>query len=225
MTGSTGPAPAAPGRGRLEIARDAADSDRRERTRPFALRLDGALWLRVSAAELAELGVSDGDELRPARRVELEHLLARVRARAFTVRSLAARAQSVAEIAAKLERCGVPPDLVAETIDLARGYGYLDDATLAGQLARGHQVRGYGRRRAELALRARLLPREVATTALDEAYAGADETEAAVAALGARRFGDGDAGRRRAAAFLARRGFSSTAAWAAVRQREGETGR
>jgi regulatory protein len=143
----------------------------------------------------------------------------RTRARLFVVRSLAARAQSVAEIEAKLAARQIPPEIAAEAVALALDYGYLDDASLATQLARGHRSRGYGRRRAAEALQARGLPARIAERALDAAYDG-DEVAQARAALGRRRFGEGDPGRRKAVAFLARRGFSASASWAAVKQRE-----
>lgn len=205
----------------MQVRRDEPSGDGRVRTRPIAVLLDGSAWLRVTEEELLELGVADGDEVDAAREQELEVALARTRARRFVVRSLTAHAQSVAEIRAKLERRDVPPHLAEEAIELAAGYGYLDDGALAAQLARGHHARGYGRRRASQALRARGIPTEIAEAALDEAYAG-DETAAALAVLGRRSFGEGDAGRRRAAAFLARRGFSSSSAWAAVRRWQDE---
>lgn len=209
---------------RLEIVRDDPGERRRPRTRPIALELDGNAWLRVTADELAELGLGDGSELDEPRRAAIELTLARTRARLFVVRSLTARAQSVAEIEAKLAARDAPPEVAREAIELALGYGYLDDAALAAQLARGHRSRGYGRRRAEQALAARGLRRKLVQTALDEAYGDDDEAAQAVAALGRRSFGEGDAGRRKAAAFLARRGFSASAAWTAVHARERDTG-
>ncbi|MGL6279291.1 MAG: hypothetical protein ACRC50_07010 [Gaiella sp.] len=203
---------------RLAVLRD--DPDSRARARAVALLLDDDPWLRVTESELLELAVADGDVIDERRRSELEDALQRDRARRFVVRSLAARAQSVGEIEAKLARRGVPTAIASEAIELARGYGYLDDDELAAQVARGLRARGYGRRRAERALAARLLPREVVESALAAAYDDGDETADAVAALGRRSFGDGDAGRRRAAAFLARRGFSGRAAWTAVNARD-----
>ena len=105
-------------------------------------------------------------------------------------------------------------------VDEARRLGYLDDTELAGQLARGFRSRGYGRRRAALTLQRRGVPADVAEAALEEAYGEADEASLARTALGSRTVGD-DAARRRAVAFLVRRGFSSGAAWQAVRSRDG----
>jgi SOS response regulatory protein OraA/RecX len=201
---------------RLTIVRD-SDDRKRTRNRAVALRLDDSAWLRVSETELAELGVSDGRSVTAEQQVEIETRLARARSRAFVVRSLAVRAQSIAEIERKLAERSIPPAIAEESIELARGYGYLDDEVLAGQLARGMRERGYGRRRAERSLRLRGIPAELAGAALDESYGRANEHQDALRALGRRTVGDSDGERRRAAAYLVRRGFSSGAAWAAVR--------
>jgi regulatory protein len=141
-------------------------------------------------------------------------------ARAFVVNSLAARAQSVAEIRGKLARRGLSEDDVAAVIAQAASLGYLDDGELAAQLARGHRARGYGRRRAERELRRRGLGDVESSAALDEAYDGTDEIALARAALGSRATADPKA-ERRAVAFLIRRGFSPGAAWSVVRERRG----
>ena len=203
---------------RLTIERNAVDDDSnvRMRRRSIALRLDGRAWLRVEPEALGELGVAEGDEIDDARRAAVEVALARVRARLFVVRSLAVWMQSAAEIEKKLVARDVPPEVARQAIERVAGYGYIDDASLAGQLARGMQSRGYGRRRAEQKLRARGLSGALAETALDEAYGGRDEVGLAREALGRRAVAD-DADRRRAVAFLARRGFSAGAAWKAVR--------
>jgi SOS response regulatory protein OraA/RecX len=139
-------------------------------------------------------------------------------ARTFVVNSLAARAQSVAEVQAKLSRRGLSEDEVAGVIAQAASLGYLDDGVLAAQLARGQRARGYGRRRAERELRRRGLGDVESAAALDEAYGGTDEVALARAALGSRATADPRA-ERRAVAFLVRRGFSSRAAWSVVRER------
>jgi regulatory protein len=203
---------------RLTIEHDVVDDDAHARTRrrSIALRLDGKAWLRVEPEAIGELGIAEGDEIDDAQRAAVEQALAQARARLFVVRSLAVKMQSAAEIARKLAAREIPPAVAREAIERVAEYGYIDDASLAGQLARGMQARGYGRRRAEQKLRARGLPRELADTALDEAYGDRDEVALAREALGRRAVGD-DTDRRRAVAFLARRGFSAGAAWKAVR--------
>jgi SOS response regulatory protein OraA/RecX len=135
----------------------------------------------------------------------------------FVVNSLAAKAQSVAEIEAKLASRGVSADEAAAAIHEALRLGYLDDTELAGQLARGFVARGYGRRRAETALRRRGLAADLAEAALHSAYGSTDEVALARRALGTRSVED-DVSRRRAVAFLCRRGFSAGRAWEAVRR-------
>jgi regulatory protein len=95
--------------------------------------------------------------------------------RTFVCNSLAAKAQSVGEIEAKLAARGVGPEEAAAAISEAIRLGYLDDAELAGQLARGLRSRGYGRRRALQTLRRRRLPSAVAEIALEDAYGDVDE--------------------------------------------------
>ena len=201
----------------LTIERD-DENERPRGKRSIALRLDGRAWLRVDPEEFAALGLPGGAEIDDARRAEAEQELARLRARLFVVRSLAARAQSVAELERKLAARGIPDDAAREAIDAAIGYRYLDDAELAGQLARGLHSRRYGRRRAEQALRARGIPREQADAALQQAYGEEDEVVLARAAIARRAITDDEPGKRKAMAFLARRGFSTAAAWQAVKE-------
>ena len=67
-------------------------------------------------------------------------------------------------------------------------------------------------------MRRRLLDAAVVETAIDDAYADADEAALALDALGSRVLNDAG-NHRRAVAFLLRRGFSPEAAWRAVRVR------
>ena len=141
------------------------------------------------------------------------------KARTFAVISLGARAQSVAEIEAKLAARGIPLDVATEVVAEAVRLGYLDDAELAGQLARGFRARGYGRHRAAQALRRRLVPDAAADAALADVFADTDEASLADAALASRPVADA-AEQRRAVAFLVRRGFSAAVAWQVVGARK-----
>jgi SOS response regulatory protein OraA/RecX len=143
-------------------------------------------------------------------------------ARTVVVHSLAARAQSVGEIERKLAARGVAPDVGKSVIEEAVRLVYLDDTELAGKLAGGFRARRSGRRRAGTAMRRRLLDAATVDAALDAAYDDTDESQLALEALGSRPLRD-DADRRRAVAFLLRRGFSPAAAWRAVR-RERDSG-
>jgi SOS response regulatory protein OraA/RecX len=100
-------------------------------------------------------------------------------ARTFVVNSLAARAQSVAEIERKLAARGVAPDVGESVIEEAVRLGSLHDTALAGQLARGFRPRRNGRRRAGTAMRRRLLDAATVDAALDAAYDDTDESQLA----------------------------------------------
>ena len=202
---------------RLTIERDEAQGEGRRR-RAVALALDGRTWLRADPEALAELGLADGDEVDERRRAEIEDKLVRAQARLFVLRSLAVRPQSVAELERKLAARGIPQDFAREAIEVAVRYRYLDDAALAGQLARGLRSRGYGQRRAAQTLRARGIGGEEAEAALREAYGDEDEVALALAVIARRSLSGDEAGKQRAVAFLVRRGFSTGAAWAAVKE-------
>ena len=122
----------------------------------------------------------------------------------------------MSEIEAKLAARGIPQEVADAVLAEARALGYLDDEELAGQLARGFLARGYGRRRAGVALRRRGLRPAAAEAALDAMYGAVDELALAEQALGTRSVSDATQ-QRRAVAFLVRRGFSSAVAWQVVR--------
>ena len=206
---------------RLTIEHDSPDDDATASTRrrSIALRLDGKAWLRVEPEAFAELGVAEGDEIDEARRAAVEQALARVRARLFVVRSLAARMQSrqrsrrSSQPATCLRRwpgrrSSVSPATATSTTRRwpaarARDAGPRLRAPARGAEARSRGLPGRrrgGARRGVRRPRRGLLARE---------------------ALGRRAVAD-DADRRRAIAFLARRGFSARAAWKAVQEAAAE---
>ena len=65
----------------------------------------------------------------------------------------------------------VPAEIAGRSSRRRVRLGYLDDAELAGQLARGYRSRGYGRRRASVGLRRRRIAPVEAEAALDSATA------------------------------------------------------
>ena len=124
--------------------------------------------------------------------------------------------QSTAELERKLAARGIPREVARDAIEQAAGYGYVDDAVLAGSSPAGcgrAATAGGGRRRSCAPAGSR---GPLAAAALAEAYEEHDEPALAREALGRRPVAS-DADRRRALSFLARRGFSPTAARAAVR--------
>lgn len=159
------------------------------------------------------------------------HLEARSADAAFEAacRSLAARRQSRAEVARKLVRKGFAPAAIEEALGRAARLGFLDDAALAADAARAlAQGRLYGRRRVAQALEARGLDRaavEAALAAVAPPDPAAEAARARAALERGRRVppvGDPVA-RRRAAGFLARRGFDWDAIDAALGPAEPES--
>lgn len=183
--------------------------------RCLALLCDGEPWLEVTEAMLAELGLRDGDELDAARRAAIEAELGAA-ARTLVLRSLATRGRSLAEARTTLAARDVPASVAEAAIEAVAGYGYLDDAKLAEQIAEALLERGYGPRRAKQELARRGIAPDDAATALEHAFGERDEVALARAAIARRDIGAGERAAARAAAFLQRRGFSSEAAWQAV---------
>ncbi len=141
-------------------------------------------------------------------------------ARSVALRQLAAAPRSRSQLSAAMARRGVPEDVAERVLDRFAEVGLIDDAAYAELLVRSrHAGRGLARRALERELHAKGISREVAEGAL-ASIDGEDERRAA-RALVARRVA-ATAGleprrrRRRLVEMLARRGYSPSAAAAAV---------
>ena len=176
--------------------------------------LDGVYWLSARADELERAGLVEGAEVADPETAARALLLEQ--AKAFLLRSLGARAQTERELDRKLARRGVPPEVAAEALLFARRYEFTDDATLARRVAEDLRGSGYGERRAEAKLRARGVAPELVRATLEAVFAPEvdDPLERARAALGTRYRLPEE--RRKAIAFLMRRGFSLDVARRAV---------
>ncbi|MGN6512143.1 MAG: regulatory protein RecX [Lysobacteraceae bacterium] len=134
---------------------------------------------------------------------------------------LVRREHSQRELTRKLVARGIEAGEAEAAVTRLRDAGWQDDVRFACSLARSRAANGYG----PLYIRAELgthgLPEQAATVAFDAlAEAGEDDWPRAAAELVRRRFGAvaGDPARaRKAADFLARRGFDGDSIRAAVR--------
>jgi regulatory protein len=164
-----------------------------------ALEVDGRPWRTVPAAVVARAGLAEGVELdRPTlRRVRSE--LVRGRALGIAGRALARRELSTEELAGRLARAGVAPAVAEEVREGLVAAGAVDDARYAGTAAESLARRGWG----DAAIEARLQAAGVEREGVAEAIAALDPESERARALTAR-----DQDPRRAAARLARRGFS-----------------
>jgi regulatory protein len=134
---------------------------------------------------------------------------------------LTGRALTVGELSLRLRRKGYDASAIAETNSRLLEYGYLDDRRTAAAWAESAaHIRGLGPRRLREGLAKRRLPRELVDETVAGLFAQGEEAQLAQAVLAkwerAKGPADDTASRHAAYAHLRRRGFSSTAARAAL---------
>lgn len=135
---------------------------------------------------------------------------------------LGARDMSVREVELWLADHDVPTDDIPEWVDRLLRLGYIDDQRLAEQLVHKHAERkGQGRQAITQELRKRKLDNATIAAALE--LLSGDSEQARANELAAQRAAkmtglDRDTAERRLMGFLARRGYSSSVALAAIRQ-------
>jgi regulatory protein len=127
----------------------------------------------------------------------------------LAVASLRAYDRSRSDVEERLERAGVAPDEVRETLATLERLGYLDDRRFAVARAEELARRGYGDEWIRRDLREHGVERETAAAAV-EALTAEPERAARLAA------GSGGAPDRRFAARLQRKGFSGDSIEAAL---------
>jgi len=151
------------------------------------------------------------------------------KAQAYSLRLLAKRAYSSGQLAEKLRLKGAPEPVVELILEKMERLSFLNDEDFIRRFAEAKKDRGYGARWIEAALQKKLLPRALVRKVLDEESESSGDSgslEGAQKALGPSghsrlRPKKGEDPRKHAArlfAFLARRGFSSAIASAAVRR-------
>lgn len=138
---------------------------------------------------------------------------------------LTGRALTAGELDQRLRRRGFDDEQIAAAGARLAELGLLDDRRTASDWAEAAvRVRGFGPRRVREGLTRRLLPREIVEETAAAVFAAEGEGPLALAALArwerAKGPADGAAARRAAFAHLRRRGFSSSAARAALFNRE-----
>lgn len=96
----------------------------------------------------------------------------------FALSALGQRAQSASEIRQKLLRRAASPDDVPATMAKLREYGLADDRRFSdGYATLRLQNRGFGRGRVLQDLKSKRVPDQIASAAVESAYAGTDERE------------------------------------------------
>jgi regulatory protein len=193
------------------------------RTLHQRVTLEGGVTLRVRADEVAALGLVPGTELDDDAWGRLRHSAQASEALSSALRLLAVRMRSRREIEIRLGRRGYPSEVVASVVAQLAREGFLDDtrfseAWVSGRLA----LRPSGAVRLRSELRQKGVAADVIEHVLRAAVPQGAERAQAVALAQARatryRSLPREVATRRVAGVLQRRGFSSGAIAAALRE-------
>ncbi|MFQ5528771.1 MAG: regulatory protein RecX [Gemmatimonadota bacterium] len=187
--------------------------------------MDGILYKVVPAETVAELRLEVGAPATSEVLDFLETAASDVEALEAALRLLSFRARSRVELQRRLRRSGHALPAIDVAVARCDELGYLDDHAFALAYVRDRlKFRPRGRRVLAAELRVRGVDRTTAVSAIDEAFTEADVSEAELADRLARTRARSLVGlesavaRRRLAAYLARRGFSSATIREAVGQ-------
>ncbi|MCX7599662.1 MAG: RecX family transcriptional regulator [Armatimonadetes bacterium] len=176
------------------------------------LYVDGQKLARLTAEDVASLGLRRGMELNEALLSEVMRRSALLEARSKAFRLLARRSRSRAEIRRYLKTKGFDQTTIETVLGQLERLGYVDDAAHSRAYAEQLVAQGRSGPRAVYAkLRQRGVAAEVAKAAVDDALSGMDQ-DAMAQRLAERRLRtlaalDVYTKRRRLYEYLARRGF------------------
>jgi regulatory protein len=190
------------------------------------VRIGRHVVANVAAERAHELGVAPGTPWTEELCNSLQDAHAAAQARAYALRSLAARARTRKSLMESIEKRGHTRGTAERVADALERMGLLDDRAFAEMAVRGELSRKpCGRRLLLMKLRKRGVPDSIAEEAVDAALVSRDEAEDAfeLASRRARTMQPSvapEARRRRLYGLLARRGFSSGACAQAVRRIE-----
>jgi regulatory protein len=180
--------------------------------------LDSGEVVRVHDRRIAEHRLTAGSALRGAGLDALRRAGAFDAAERRALRLLAHRPRSAAELRTRMAGWGVDDVTAAGVVERLEALGHVDDARFAEAVAERRRAQGYGR----LHTAAELARLAVAEPAARAALADIPDDELSQAERAVRRrFGPppyDDRTARRAAAFLARRGFDAEAVGAAIQR-------
>ncbi len=158
---------------------------------------------------LSEHGLAMGTRLDDAEVAAIARASAADTAERRALRLIARRPRSRAELARRMQGWGLAPADAGAVLDRLAAMGVVDDEALAVAVVSARRERAYGRLRIEADLDRLAVDPDTGTRAAATSAAG--EVERARRALGGRggALGRDPAAVRRAAAFLARRGFDT----------------
>ncbi len=176
----------------------------------YKVFIDGQFAFVLYKGELSRFHLSEGEDVTPetVRKIRDEVVLKRAKLRALHLLEDMPRTES--QLRQKLKDGAYPPDVIDDTIDYVKSFGYLDDASYARDFI---ETRKGKKSRQELygALMQKGLDKTLVTQALDAAYQEEDAKEA-VRTLMEKRHYDPDTAdetqRQKFLAYLMRKGFS-----------------
>lgn len=182
--------------------------EEQQRRRRFNVFVDGEFALALEPETIAAAGLRIGMPVTAAVLAELLAADLRKRALYMALQLLSYRPRAEREIRTRLQRRGLPSDVIDVTVAKLRDYGYVDDAAFARAWVESREA---GSPRGQRLLRNELRGKGIAVEVAAEATAGVAEDEAArrAAAKKARtlRGLDYPQFRTRLGGYLARRGF------------------
>lgn len=202
----------------MVVARVTAIRRRRPGDPAVDVVLDSGESVRVHDRRIGEHRLSPGAELGLSGRDALRRASMFDDAERRVLRLLERRPRSAAELRARLASWGVDDVTAAGVLERLVELGQVDDRRLAVGVAQSRRANGYGRFRTASDLARLAVDDDAAASVLSELP---DDDESDADLVVRRRFGEppyDDRTARRAAGFLARRGFGPDTVAAAIRR-------
>ncbi len=176
----------------------------------YKVFLDGQFAFVLYKGELSRFHLAEGEEvnLETVKKIRDEVILKRAKLRALHLLEDMPRTES--QLRQKLKEGSYPQDVIDETIDYVKSFGYLDDAAYARDFI---ETRKGKKSRQELygALMQKGLDKALVMQALDAAYQEEDAKEAVRVLMEKRQYDPDTADetqRQKFLAYLMRKGFS-----------------
>ncbi len=176
----------------------------------YKVFLDGQFAFVLYKGELSRFHLAEGEEVNPetVKKIRDEVILKRAKLRALHLLEDMPRTES--QLRQKLKEGSYPQDVIDETIDYVKSFGYLDDAAYARDFI---ETRKGKKSRQELygALMQKGLDKALVMQALDAAYQEEDAKEAVRVLMEKRQYDPDTADetqRQKFLAYLMRKGFS-----------------
>lgn len=185
------------------------------------LHLEDGSKLRCGPQEMLDFRLRSGMELEEGTLEGLREACAYWAVRRRAAALAAEKAMSAGELRRKLREKGASPEMAQKAAAWLLDLGVLDERAYAAMVVRHYAAKGYGRKRLEVELYRRELPRELWEEALEEM----PDTGAQLDALVRKRLGDATPDRKevgRLASSLMRRGYSWEEVRAAIARNRGE---